>query len=171
MNKRQQIALDHYNRAARARRADHFIDAVGELDACLCCHPHPLLGALAWFNLAEIIYLNFDFVNRPANTISDEEYYWALRAFEASLRAIESLEGCAQRGITASEEMVRDGKKAYERAEALGHFFANYDLFVVRNGKREYRPDTVFRNLHLSPLRCLSDWEGSARLDAADKLN
>lgn len=164
-------ALDHYNRAARARRVDNFIGAVGEFDACLCSSPHALLEALAWFNLAEIIYLNFDFANRPANTISDEEYYWGLRAAEANLRAIEALEHASEAGVTASEEIVRDAQTAYGKAESLGHFFANYDLFVVRDGQREYRPDTVFRSLRLSPLRCLADWEENARQEAANKLN
>lgn len=171
MNKQQQIALDHYNRSARARRVNNFTGAVSEMDACLCCHPHPLLEALAWFNLAEIIYLNFDFANRPADTVSDEEYYWSLRATEANLRAIEALEKCSQTGATASEEMIRDAHKAYEKAEALGYFFASYDLFIVRDGKREYRPDFVFRNLRLSPLRCLTDWEENARRDSIGKRN
>jgi hypothetical protein len=171
LNKQQQIALDHYNRSAHARRVDDFTGAVTELDACLCCNPHPLLAALAWLNLAEIIYYNFDFASRAANTLSDEEFYWSLRATEANLRAIEALEECSQSGVTASEEMVRDAQRAYEKAAALGQFFESYDQFIVRNGKREYRPFIVMRDIRLSPLRCLADWDEVARREATGNLN
>ena len=166
----QQIALDHYNRSARARRADDFDVAIAELDACLCSHPHPLLEALAWFNLGEIVFLNFDFANRHSSTLSDDEYYWSIRAGEANLRAIEAMGRCSQTGVSGSEAMVRDAQKAYEKAQTLDRFFASYDPYIVRNGRREYRPDIVFRNVTMSPLRCLAEFEENARKMAAGVL-
>src|SRR6266404_1357507 len=170
MSSKQHNDLEHYNRASRARRRDDFNLAVAELDLCLGSSPHPLLEALAWFSLGEIIFLNFDFRNRLSYSVSDEEYYWSIRAGEAMLRSIVAIERCSAEGVQGNEAMVRDCHNAYEKAQALNEFFASYDPYIVKNGKREYRPDVVFRDLRLTPLRCLAEFESKARRDAAATL-
>lgn len=169
MNNQPDVALEHYNGAARARGGEDFDGAVAELDACLCANPHPLLEVLAWYNLGEIIFLNFDFGNRHSSSISDEEYYWRCRAEECIQRSIKTYDRCLKMPISANERIVSDCHAAYEKAKALRKFFSSYGPVAYRYGEYQMRSDIVLRSISLPPIRCLADWEG--RRKAAARQN
>ncbi|MFP5260806.1 MAG: hypothetical protein ACLGJB_02735 [Blastocatellia bacterium] len=164
-------ALEHYNRASRLRRQDDFDGAVAELDSCLCASPIPPLEMLAWFNLGEVIFLNFDFGNRPSNTVPDEEYYWSLRAAEAIRKSIEVYEKTLSKPIWENDNIAIRCHEPYQRARMLSQFFSSYGPYVKnRDGEFKFRPHVVFYNVKLQPLRCLTEYEDRMRTVARQEF-
>lgn len=152
MSERVAKAIEHYNRSSRARRIDDFETAVHELDACLCLEPPPDLQMLAWFNLGEIIFLNFGFMNKDGKALSDDEYAWSLRSATAVEQALEVYERAA-REIDRLPG-VQSCRNVLERAEALRKFFAMYGHYVMRDGNMVYRAANAFSRARLLSLRC-----------------
>lgn len=154
-------ALDYYNRGTLARQNDDFAGTIAGFDACLTASPHPLLESLAWYNLSEVISLNFDFKNRSPRSISDVEYSWSLRAQEGLSRAIAGYNRALRLPMEGDPRIVQilteDGEYAFRAAHQLKKFFSAYNSTAQNSGKKER---------HLTPLKCFAAYDARRQITA-----
>lgn len=154
-------ALDCYNLGTLARQNGDFAGTIAGFDACLNASPHPRLESLAWYNLSEVIFLNFDFKNRSPRSISDVEYSWSLRAEEGLSRAITGYNRALRLPMEGEPRIVQilteDSEGAFHAAHQLKKFFSVYNSTAQNCGKKEF---------HLTPVKCFAAYDARRRITA-----